>query len=445
VIPKPHRITTFLTRIQVIAIIALVIRLYSLTNYIDHKPHQALGAIPFLFEPGNIAFSIATGHGFASPFRTETGPTAWMTPIYPEILAGIFKVFGKYTYEAFLAAALLNIFFSTLTTIPIYLTAKKIKGPAVAATAAWLWAIFPQAIVLPYEALWDASMGALLAATILWATLEIKRNWLACGLLWGTALMTTASLASVLPFLLTWQGRGHAAIAAFPRAQWKFPALTALTALLICLPWTIRNYQTFQTLVPLRTVFGLSLWLGNNEKADGTSTSNQHPISNQKERNLYIEQGEIAYNQTKEKEALHYIANNPAHTLLLTTRRFKAIWTAGSVHPIDEFLKTNSNWTRWVLLFNITAALLGAAGTIILFKTNNPYAIPAAVFPIIYALPYYITLAPPRYRHPLDPALLILAAVSIQAIWQNESKRFRKRSKSEDLKKKSRTPATGNK
>jgi 4-amino-4-deoxy-L-arabinose transferase-like glycosyltransferase len=435
---------TWLKKLPVITLIALTLRLYSLTNYIDHKPHQALGAIPFLFEPGNIAFSIATGHGFASPFRTETGPTAWMTPIYPEILAGIFKVFGKYTYEAFLAAALLNILFSTLTTIPIYLTAKKIKGPAAAATAAWLWAIFPQAIVLPYEALWDASMGALLAATILWATLEIKRSWPAYGLLWGVALLTTASLASAMPFLLVYAG-----LAASGRERWKFPALTAITALLICLPWTIRNYQTFQTLVPLRTVFGLSLWLGNNEKADGTSTSNQHPISNQKERNLYIEQGEIAYNQNKEKEALHYIAANPAHTVVLTTRRFKAIWTGGSVHPLNEFRNTNSNWTRWVLFFNITAALLGAAGIIILFKTNDPYAIPAAVFPIIYALPYYITLAPPRYRHPLDPALLILAAVSLQAIWQNESKRFRKRSNPQGVKisssKKSRTPATGNK
>ena len=47
-------------------------------------------------------------------FRIETGPTAWMTPIYPEIIARIFKVFGKYTYNAFLAAAILNILFSNL-------------------------------------------------------------------------------------------------------------------------------------------------------------------------------------------------------------------------------------------------------------------------------------------------------------------------------------------
>ncbi len=89
---------------------------------------KLLGAIPFLFEPGNIAFSIASGHGFASPFRVETGPTAWMTPIYPEILAGIFQIFGKYTYNAFLAAALLNVAFSTLTCIPLYFAAKRIGG-----------------------------------------------------------------------------------------------------------------------------------------------------------------------------------------------------------------------------------------------------------------------------------------------------------------------------
>ncbi|HWE48629.1 MAG TPA: glycosyltransferase family 39 protein [Bryobacteraceae bacterium] len=413
---------SWLKKLPAIALVALALRLYSLTTYIDHKPHQALGAIPFLFEPGNIAFSIATGHGFASPFRVETGPTAWLTPVYPEILAAIFKVFGKYTWNAFLATALLNIFFSTLATIPIYFSAQKIKGPAVAATAAWLWAVFPQAIVLPYEALWDASLGALIAATILWATLEFRRSHLTSGLtygaLWGLALMTTAALGSVFPFLLAWLYR--------QTRRWKPIALAAAVAILSCVPWTIRNYQTFHTLVPLRTVMGLSLWLGNNEKADGTSTSNLHPISNSKERALYIDQGEIPYNQNKEKEALRYMAAHPARTLLLSTRRFIAIWTGGAVHPIDEFRNTNSIWIRWVLLFNISAALLGLAGIVILFKTGNPYAFPAAVFPLIFALPYYITLAPPRYRHPLDPALLILAAVSIQS--------FRKKSNPEGVK-----------
>jgi len=401
----------FLTKIRVIFLVALALRLYSLAGYVEPRPKQALGAIPFLFEPGNIAFSLASGHGFASPFRVDTGPTAWMTPVYPGILAGIFRVFGIYTYDAFLAAALLNVIFSTLTCIPLYFAGKRIGGLALAAIATWLWAIFPQAITLPYEALWDASMAAFLAATILWATLEVARSekildWIGFGLLWGFAIMTTAALGAALPFLLLWTDGKRRAL------------LAGAVAVLCCVPWTVRNYMTFHALVPLRTVMGLSLWLGNNEHADGTSTSNLHPISNSTERTQFAEEGEIAYNGRKQNEAIRYMLGHPARTLQLSGRRFVAIWSGGSVHPIDEFIHTRLLWTRWVLAFNLFAAFAGAAGIAILFRTSNPYAYPAAVFPVVYPLAYYFTLAPPRYVHPADPALLLLAAVTLRAICQ---------------------------
>src|SRR5689334_21922832 len=35
----------------------------------------------FAFEIGSIARSIATGHGFSSPFGGNTGPIAWIAPV----------------------------------------------------------------------------------------------------------------------------------------------------------------------------------------------------------------------------------------------------------------------------------------------------------------------------------------------------------------------------
>ena len=57
--------------------------------------------------------------------------------------------------------------------------------------------------------MWDASISALLVATILWATLalaesERMRDWCAYGLLWGVTLMVNATLAALLPLLLGW-------------------------------------------------------------------------------------------------------------------------------------------------------------------------------------------------------------------------------------------------
>jgi hypothetical protein len=55
------------------------------------------GSFGFGWETGRIARSIASGQGFSSPFASGTGPTAWLAPIYPYLLAGVFKVFGVYT------------------------------------------------------------------------------------------------------------------------------------------------------------------------------------------------------------------------------------------------------------------------------------------------------------------------------------------------------------
>jgi hypothetical protein len=397
-------------RPRVIALVALLLRFYSLANYVAPRSHRALGAIPFLFEPGNIAFSIANGNGFGSPFRVDTGPTAWMTPVYPGLIAGLFKIFGIYSFDAFLAAALLNILFSSLVCFPLYALGEKISGRTAAVLAALLWAIFPNALVLPYEAMWDASLAAFLATTILWMTVRWPEKWWVNGPLWGFTLMTTAALGAVLPFLLWWR-RGRAAL------------LTGLIAVLCCVPWTVRNYLTFHSLVPLRSVMGLSLWLGNNQKADGTSTADLHPLSNSNERAHFIEVGEIAYNAEKQRLALAYMAGHPLRTLELTRRRFVAIWAGGTPRPIDDFIRNKSAWFRWVLGFNLTAAIGAAAGIVILFRRRNPLAFPVTVFPLVFPLAYYVTLAPPRYRHPIDPVLLLLTAVTIQTICENIRRR----------------------
>src|ERR1700694_6358729 len=80
---------------------------------------QVLSVIPFQTETGHIAYSIASGKGFSSPFQRDTGPTAWLAPVYPYLLAGIFKLFGTFSYKSLLTIRMLDIAFSALTCWPI--------------------------------------------------------------------------------------------------------------------------------------------------------------------------------------------------------------------------------------------------------------------------------------------------------------------------------------
>lgn len=406
------------TSLWLILAIALLLRVGHLWSYTREHPRQAVSVVPFLFESGNIAHSLAVGNGFSSPFRVDTGPTAWLPPIYPLLLAGIFRTFGSYTFHSFIAVALLNILFATLTCVPIFFAGKRIGSLNVAAGAAWLWAVFPNAILIPVQSMWDASLSALLVAAIFCATLALAessrvRDWCAYGLLWGIMLMTNATLAALLPLLLGWLAyRSHK-----QRRPWFGRlALSIGIVVLCCLPWTIRNYEIFHTFVPLRSGFGLQLWLGNNDDTKDIFRAELHPIYNADERARYIQMGETAYMQEKQQQALQYMASHPAREAHLIGNRIISVWSGGTPTPVKDLLNVPSVWFRFVLLFNMTAAVGALLGIVVLFRRRSVYAFPAAVFPVVFPWAYYLTLVLPRYRLPIDPIVMLLAAIAFGSL-----------------------------
>jgi 4-amino-4-deoxy-L-arabinose transferase-like glycosyltransferase len=393
--------------------VALGLRLGFAWNYQQQFSRQALRIIPFLFESGNIAHSIATGGGFASPFRVDTGPTAWTTPVYPLLLGGVMRVFGPYTFASYVAAVVLNILFSAAVCVPLYLAAKRIGGVRLAAVATWLWAVFPNAILLTYESLWETSLSALLGATLLWATLCVaasrnQRAWVGYGLLWGLALMTNAVLLSLLPFLLWWAVRN--------KSQIRLAAAALGITTLCCVPWTVRNYAVFRAFVPLRSILGLQLWVGNNPQAKVIWLGEQHPIHDTAERNHYVEIGEIAYMREKERGAIRYMWTHPQHEWELIRGRFVSFWAGGTPAPVRDFRRNRSLWFRYVLIFNLAVAAGTLVGIVQLGHARSVYLIPVAAFPLILPWAYYLTLALPRYRHPIDPVLMLLTGVAAAGV-----------------------------
>jgi len=402
-----------------------------------------LGIVPFQQEAGNIAYALAQGKGFSNVFRTETGPTAWLAPVYPLLVAAMFKLFGIFTARAFFAAAFLNILFSAAACVPIFFAGKRLGGLGVAAGAAWLWAVFPSAVMMPFEWIWDTSLSALLAALILWATLELAESegwldWGVYGLLWGLALMTNPALGALLPFLLGWvvlRARGER------RLRWKRGALAVGVAALCCAPWTIRNYVAFHRLIPLRSNFPFELWLGNNDLFDEHAGNGRKAITRTEEARRYAQLGETAYMAEKWQSATSFIESHPGLELRLTGRKFVAFWI-GTESPLKNFRETDRDLIRGVLLSSFLTAMGALVGVIVLRGgrkkitprppegrgsrekngieqkaelTGKPVW-PPAVFPLVFPCLYYVTHANLRYRHPIDPIVLLLAIVAVAGV-----------------------------
>jgi hypothetical protein len=410
------------TSLTLILLIALGARVAYAWNQERQMRADLVGLVPFLNETGNIAFSLAKGHGFSSPYWQQTGPTAWLTPVYPALVAAIFKIFGIHTPHSFFAIVFLNILFSTATCVPLYYIGKRVGGLGVAGGAAWLWAIFPNAIMIPYQWVWDTSLAALLMATILWATLELAdtqsvREWCGYGVLWGFALMTNPSLGSLFPLLLGW-----AAYRAWQKGQLhqSRPLLACAIAVLCCMPWTVRNYLAFHRFIPLRSNLPFELWLGNNEQFDEQSQVVPPSDPERAEISRYVHMGETAFMQDKWEKATAFMRAHPRLEITLFARRFVATWT-GLEKPFAGLRDTDSPLVRLVLISNALAALGALCGILALLRSQSIYAFPLAVGPILYPLIYYVTHTSLRYRHPIDPALLLLLAIAIAAVLPNRN------------------------
>src|SRR5438874_4561600 len=105
------------------------------------KPDQ--DHFSFGYEMGRIGRAIANGRGFADPFDSQTGPTAWEPPLYPYLIGGVFKIAGVYTRGSALILLTINSIFSALTCIPIFLIARKCFNERVAVWASWAWVLLP--------------------------------------------------------------------------------------------------------------------------------------------------------------------------------------------------------------------------------------------------------------------------------------------------------------
>jgi 4-amino-4-deoxy-L-arabinose transferase-like glycosyltransferase len=407
------------TSLVLIVLVAFGVRVAFAWIQTEKIPRQFLGIVPFQTETGHIAYSLATGKGFASPFQRDSGPTAWLTPIYPLIVAGLFKIFGVYTRAALFAAILLNITCSATTCIPIFCAGKRMLGVGVGAGAAGLWALFPNAIMIPFEWIWDTSLAALLGATILWATLALPesdrwRDWCGYGLLWGITLMTNPALASVFPFLLLWLIFRTRRAGQF---QFSRPVLATVLALACCIPWTVRNSVVFHRFIPFRSNLSYELYIGNNQNYDERRRGLPTIITQDMETLRYLRMGETVFMDEERRKALQFIRTHPAMEMKLIGWRFVDFWM-GVADPWRTFSSTDSWVIRGILLGNFLSALGVLIGGVTVFARRNPYAVPLVTFPVVFPVLYYLTHTSLRYRHPVDPMLLLLTAIAGAQVWR---------------------------
>jgi 4-amino-4-deoxy-L-arabinose transferase-like glycosyltransferase len=395
--------------------IRLVVMVFLLPEQLDpSRDHWHFG-----YETGRIARSIVEGRGFSSPLFAETGPTAWMTPVYPYIVAGVFKVFGIYSTTSAVVLLSLNALTSALTCIPIFFIARRTFGVRAAKWSGWGWTFFPYAVYFPVERIWETWLATLLLSLLFLFALHLEdrseaglgwRNWVGFGMLAGLAALTSPTIVSVLPFLGGWICyRLHRR-----KRPWLRPAtLAALAFIIFVLPWFMRNYNTFHRFIPFRDNIGMVLRLGTKGTTTHWAPYDLGPWHSDAEWEQFQRLGELGYMEKERKQAVEFIGAHPGWYAWTTLRRAVYVWTGFWSFDRAYLAQEPLDQPNIILCMLFTA--LALAGLWRAFRLIPAVAVLYALVLISFPAVYYITSPEVYYRRPIDPFIVILAASLVSA------------------------------
>jgi 4-amino-4-deoxy-L-arabinose transferase-like glycosyltransferase len=369
----------------------------------------------FGWEMGSIGRSLALGQGFSNPFGEPTGPTAWEPPLYPFLIAAVFRLFGVYTRGSAVVLLAINSIFSSLTCIPIFLIAKRSFRESVAVWSAWLWALAPFVMYWCTRWVWETSLAALLLTLIFWLALVIEDRdgwtpWLAFGLLWGVAALTNTSLLAFLPAAGLW-----AWIRRSQNGRRSFTGVVLASAVFVAsiAPWMVRDYRRFGRFILIRSNFGAELRIGNGPNADGTWQQYLHPTQDVYEMRRYREMGEMAYVAARKQEAMAFIRHDYLRFLRVSLKRAIYYW-AGV--PRLAAIPALAPLKNSVFLASSVLALWGLGRAL---RKRQPGAWLFFWLILCYPAMFYFVFPHPRYRHPIEPELGILIVYIISQAERN--------------------------
>ena len=405
-----------------IVTIALVLRVGWIVVGHTYKFKAADDNFGFGWEMGRIGASLASGHGFSSPFGPSTGPTAWEPPLYPYLIAAIFKLFGIYSKGSAFVLLALNSVFSALTCIPIFRIARRVFSEKVAIASAWAWALLPNVMYWCTKWVWETSLSALLLAMLLWLALTMEDRegwlpWLQFGLLWGVAALNSTTLLSFLPAAGLWawyhsEKKGKRSFAGV--------ALAAIVFSACLIPWLVRNYETFGKFIFIRDNFGAELRLGNGPGADGTWMEYLHPTHDLYALRQFQDMGELAYIAMRKQQALDYIKADYTRFAGLCVKRFVYFWGGSPKATQPEWMGEAKN----SIFLASSVLMFWGLGRALRMRRRGAGLLFWLI--LLYPAIYYVVFPSPRYRVPIEPEIAILAVYVIsEAEWKSKAYRDR--------------------
>jgi hypothetical protein len=372
---------------------------------VNANANRHLGAEYF-----NIARSLFRGQGYSNPFSQRTGPTAWMPPILPTLLAGLLWVCDGDRDAVMVVVIGLQVCTLIVTGLLVRDLARRTTrqpGTGLAAVAffAYLLGNFHGYFQVTHDA-WLVLLALdLLIAGLCWLR-PLRGPKAAMG--WGLFGGLCAVVTPIAGF--AW-GASSLALAIRHRLWSRF-ALAVLAAGLALAPWTIRNYRVLGAFVPVKSNAAYELYQSQCLQPTGLlhrTTFSTHPGGGTtREGREYRRLGEIAFLDHKREQFWQSVAADPLDFLDRAACRFlgATLW----YEPFDPAGEARRPWSLW---YSRLTHPLPFLGLLVLLLTGIGRPLGRAQWAVIgvylfYLLPYAAISYYERYALPLLGAKVLL-------------------------------------
>jgi hypothetical protein len=353
----------------------------------------------------NIAVALVDGRGYSDPFAERTGPTAWMTPLYPALLAVLQLMLRDRALVAH-AIVLSTVGALALVGVILFRTAKQTAMvlPAwviAAAYVVWLWSFYFWFFFLTHD-IW---LHTLLVACITWSVHQYTirgflqhRRW---GVLGGVAALTSPAIACA------WLAFGGVVYLRSPGHRKQLLVSLAISACMVA-PWVARNAWTFERLIPSKSNLMYEAYQANYRYGSGVydNTWAEHPNASSVARFHYASVGEMTFIDEHALEFWRALRADPARYLRNVYERVLAVTVqhpdAGAYDPPWKMVIR-----RIVYPLPIASFILGMLAPVPRRKLLVNAAVPCAA----YLVPYVLVAFYLRYWVPLTPALVFILFV----------------------------------
>jgi 4-amino-4-deoxy-L-arabinose transferase-like glycosyltransferase len=423
----PARALGVATTPHVLALLAIIVLAVSLrvawVAYVNPNPLDGRLDDTLFYDRAGQSLSQAAGYTNFYGF-----PTAQWPPAYPFLLAGIYKVVG----HNIIVPKVVNALAGGLTCLLIYLIATRVFDRRVGLTAAFLFAVFPGQLfwstLLMTESLTPALLCLMLLLFMMWVVERRDAGWLrygTLGALFGVAVLARGEgPVLMLAALVVWR-----LVAPSWRQYGREAGVFTAAAVLVVMPWTVRNAISMHAFVPVTSAAGHTLLAGH--QSDPYNPYHVFPEASiqKKYSDLPFPEREIKVENVALRQSVSFAVHHPLDEAYFPFVKFYHLFRSDadalgwinswSTKPLPMMLSPGAKdaWSKVANWYYLPLMVTAGLGIPLWFSVKDKRKLILVFFVGAWVATHLMLWPSGRYHAALTPMFSLWAAVTLIAVY----------------------------